>query len=121
MPIKVINKPWGREVWFAHTPRYVGKLLYIRKGHRLSLQYHRVKQETVYTDRGCYVLELNGGRRIMRPGSVVTIRAGDHHRFWAKSGMVRLIEVSTPEVKDVVRLSDDYGRVPTTKKRADER
>ncbi|MBI3292969.1 MAG: cupin domain-containing protein [Elusimicrobia bacterium] len=110
--MKVVKKPWGKEVWFAHTPRYVGKFLFIRKGHRLSLQYHRVKQETVYTDQGRYLLELNGRRRIMAPGSVASIRPGDIHRFSAAFNDTRLIEVSTPEVDDVVRLSDDYGRIP---------
>lgn len=108
--LKIVSKPWGREVWFAVTPKYVGKFLIIRKGHRLSLQYHRRKMETVYTDQGRYLLEMNGRRQIMRAGSVVTFQPGVIHRMTAKFGNVRLVEVSTPQVKDVVRLSDDYGR-----------
>ncbi|MBI4248217.1 MAG: cupin domain-containing protein [Elusimicrobia bacterium] len=107
---KVVAKPWGKEVWFARTSKYVGKLLYIRKGHRLSRQYHRVKHETLYTLKGKYLLELNGKKYLKKPGSVVVLPPKTIHRMHAKYGPVTLIEVSTPEVWDVVRLSDDYGR-----------
>ncbi|MBI4051942.1 MAG: cupin domain-containing protein [Elusimicrobia bacterium] len=109
-PLKIVPKPWGKEVWFAVASKYVGKFLIIHRGHRLSLQYHKVKHETLYTLKGKYLLELNGRKKIQRPGSVVVIPPGTTHRMHAKFGKVTLIEVSTPQLKDVVRLEDDYGR-----------
>ncbi|MBI4057428.1 MAG: cupin domain-containing protein [Elusimicrobia bacterium] len=106
-----VKKPWGKEIWWAVAPKYVGKFLVIHKDHRLSLQYHRVKHETLYTWKGKYVMELNGRKKIQKPGSVVVIPPGTKHRMHAKFGNVTIIEVSTPEVKDVVRLEDDYGRI----------
>ena len=115
--MKIVAKPWGREVWFAQAPGYVGKLLEIKKGHRLSKQYHKVKHETLYTLKGRYVMELNGRRRVMKPGSVVTIPPRTVHRMAAPYGDVTLLEVSTPEVWDVVRLEDDYGRARSARRR----
>ncbi len=108
--LKTVPKPWGREIWFAQAPRYVGKLLEIRKGHRLSKQYHKIKHETIYTLKGRYLMELNGRKRVMKPGSVVTIPPRAVHRMEARYGDVTLVEVSTPELWDVVRVEDDYGR-----------
>lgn len=109
-PIKEVKKPWGREIWFAVAPKYVGKILVINKGHRLSKQFHRVKHETLYTVRGRYLMEMNGILKVMLPGSVAVIPPRTVHRMEARFGRVTLFEVSTPEVHDVVRLSDDYGR-----------
>lgn len=109
--IKTVKKPWGKEVWFAHTNKYVGKLLFIKKGHRLSLQYHRKKDETLYALRGPYLLEMNGKKRKMLQGSVIHFPPKTVHRMEAKYRDVVLIEVSSPEVADVVRLEDDYKRV----------
>ena len=109
-PVKEVKKPWGKEIWFAQSPKYVGKLLVINKGHRLSKQYHRVKHETLYTLRGRYMMEMNGILKVMMPGSVAVIPPGTVHRMEARFGRVTIFEVSTPEVHDVVRLSDDYGR-----------
>jgi mannose-1-phosphate guanylyltransferase len=111
MKLKKVHKPWGWEMWFAHTRKYVGKLIFIRKGHRLSKQFHRRKQETVYADKGKWVLEINGRKRLMKSGSVADISPRIIHRFTAPYEDVRLIEVSTPHVDDVVRLEDDYGRL----------
>ncbi len=108
--MKIVKKPWGKEVWFAHTPKYVGKLLYIRKGHRLSLQYHNVKEETLYTLKGPYLLEMNGKKKKMKTGSVAHFPPKTIHRMQARYGNVTIVEVSTPEVEDVVRLKDDYNR-----------
>lgn len=108
----MVQKPWGKEVWFAVTPKYVGKFLCLKKGHRLSKQYHKKKMETLYADKGTCLLEINGRRRFLRPGASVTLGPGTIHRLSAPYGSVRLVEVSTPEVEDVVRLSDDYGRGP---------
>jgi len=112
--MKIVEKPWGREVWFAQTEYYVGKLIYINKGHRLSRQYHKVKHETIYIDRGELLLEIGEGDKvetlILKEGDVRVIAPGVVHRMYAKDSDVRLIEVSTPQVDDVVRLEDDYGR-----------
>ena len=108
--VKVVRKPWGREVWYAQNPRYVGKILSIRKGHRLSLQYHKVKHETLYALKGRFLLQLGKRRRVVRPGAAFIIPPGTVHRFEARFGPVTLLEVSTPEVWDVVRLADDYDR-----------
>jgi len=110
MKNKKVLKPWGWEEWFAHTSKYVGKLIFIRKGHRLSKQYHRFKQETVLANQGCWVLEHNGKKIKMKPGIAITIQPKEIHRFTAPIEDVLLIEVSTPQVHDVVRLEDDYGR-----------
>jgi quercetin dioxygenase-like cupin family protein len=107
---KKVTKPWGWEFWFAHTPHYVGKVIFIRKGHRLSKQYHRFKHETVYADQGTWVLEIGRKKKRMTPGTSATITPRTIHRFTAPYENVRLLEVSTPQVKDVVRLEDDYGR-----------
>ena len=112
-PIKIVLKPWGKEIWFAHTKKYVGKILIIKKGQRLSRQYHKVKHETLYTDSGKYILELGATgakKRIMKPGDAFVVTPKTVHRMFAKYGDVRILEVSTPEVWDVVRLQDDYGR-----------
>src|SRR4051812_13396801 len=110
MKPKKVLKPWGWELWFAQSTRYVGKIIHIKKGHRLSRQYHRVKVETVYADSGRWVLEIGRKKRTMKPGDSAHIPARQIHRFTAPFEDVRLLEVSTPQVHDVVRLEDDYGR-----------
>ena len=109
--LKIVKKPWGMEVWFAHTKKYVGKFLHIRKGHRLSMQYHKKKDETVYALKGPYRLEINGKAMKIETGKSVRIAPGTVHRMSAKYGNVVIVEVSTPEVEDVVRLQDDYNRI----------
>lgn len=107
-----VPKPWGHELWWARAPKYVGKLLVINKGHRLSLQYHRKKHETVFSLQGRWRLVLGRRSRVMSPGSATTIPPRTIHRFEAPFGRVTLVEVSTPEVHDIVRLEDDYDRGP---------
>jgi mannose-6-phosphate isomerase-like protein (cupin superfamily) len=109
-----VDKPWGHESIWAETERYVGKRLVIRKGCRLSLQYHEVKDESITVISGTLALELEDEagtliRTELRCGDSARIRAGRRHRF---SGVedCELIEVSTPELDDVVRVEDDYGR-----------
>lgn len=112
-----VSKPWGHEIRFAQNEKYLGKILYIAKGKRLSRQYHSIKDETIMVYHGELTLELG------MPGTesfkVKTLRYGERfrvlpgvvHRFCApESGPVTLIEVSTPEIDDVVRLEDDYKR-----------
>src|SRR5690606_28223082 len=113
MEIKRVPKPWGHELWWAHTEHYVGKILVVKAGHKLSLQYHEVKDETVYLHSGEAVLSVEeGGRMVerrLRPGDAYRIRPGIRHRIQAIQDS-EIFEVSTPQVDDVVRLDDDYGR-----------
>jgi len=109
IPKKVL-KPWGWELWFAHSKHYVGKIIFVKKGHRLSKQYHRFKHETVYGQIGRWVLEIGTRKRQMKPGDAAAVHPRVVHRFTAPFEDVYLLEVSTPHVKDVVRLEDDYGR-----------
>ena len=112
-----VDKPWGHEIIFAHTDQYVGKILVIEGGHALSRQYHEVKDETLYVLEGTLILELGVGDNLKRE----TVEAGHGfhvtpytvHRFSADN-RVRLLEVSTPELEDVVRLEDRYGREGTS-------
>jgi mannose-6-phosphate isomerase-like protein (cupin superfamily) len=112
MKPKKVTKPWGWELWFAQSKHYVGKIIFIRKGHRLSRQYHRRKHETIYSEKSRWLLELGSRRRVMKPGDLAVIKPRQVHRFCAPFEDVRLLEVSTPQVTDVVRLHDDYGRGP---------
>jgi len=111
---RVISKPWGHEELWAATDTYVGKLLFIRSGHRLSLQHHEVKEETlrvlsglIHADVGPTPTELT--RLTLRPGDRLHIPPRTIHRFSAVEDTV-LLEVSTTELDDVVRHMDDYGR-----------
>jgi mannose-6-phosphate isomerase len=107
---KKVLKPWGHELWWAQTKAYLGKILVVNKGHRLSLQYHKRKRETLHVLRGVLLLEHQGKKLKLRPGNSFDIAPGQTHRFAAPFGRVTLLEVSTPEAHDIVRLSDDYGR-----------
>ncbi len=114
-PERRVEKPWGYEIWFAVTDRYAGKILHITAGEELSLQYHAQKDETIYVLSGDMELELDddGGQlQIIRlaPGECQRIRVGRRHRMRALED-TDLCEVSTPELDDVVRLQDRYGRV----------
>ena len=108
--IRTVKKPWGRELIFARSPKYAGKLLVIEKGHRLSLQYHRRKHESLFVLKGTLTLRLGRRTRTARAGDAFAVPPGTIHRFEARHGRVTLVEVSTPELDDVVRLNDDYGR-----------
>lgn len=108
--VERVSKPWGHELIFARTRKYVGKILVINKGHRLSLQLHRRKHESLLVLRGRLRLTLAGKTATLDPGKAFTIPPRTVHRFEAPQGRVTLVEVSTPELWDVVRLQDDYGR-----------
>lgn len=113
-----VDKPWGYELIWAHTDRYVGKVLRIRAGKRLSLQYHEHKDETILVLEGCLRLHLedpSGAMQVheLHEGASAHVPVGARHRFEAVDD-VRLIEVSTPELDDVVRLQDDFGRQGTS-------
>ena len=114
----IVEKPLGHEEIWAATSRYAGKILFIKKGHRLSRQYHNNKEETIMVLNGILVCEEGpvkvGGdvtRHVMRPGEIFHVFPGTIHRFCAEETDVRLVEVSTSEIQDVVRLEDDYRRI----------
>jgi mannose-6-phosphate isomerase-like protein (cupin superfamily) len=112
--VRRIEKPWGYEFVWAETDRYVAKLIHMRAGSRLSLQYHRVKDETMLLQSGEVelLLEEDDGTLVSRrltAGVSVRIQPGRRHRLTAITDS-DVIEVSTPELDDVVRLEDDHGR-----------
>ena len=113
---KRVEKPWGYELWWAQAERYVGKLLHIKAGSQLSLQYHRQKDETIHLFSGQMVLVLQEDGKLvdhlMAPGQSYRVRPGTVHRMRAVTDC-DVLEVSTPEVEDVVRLQDDFGRQGT--------
>jgi mannose-6-phosphate isomerase len=109
-----VDKPWGYELWWARTDRYVGKLIHVNKGHALSLQYHEKKDETILVWKGRILFETHdvAGKlvgREMGPGEAVHVTPPTVHRMTAIED-TDIFEVSTPEVEDVVRLEDRYGR-----------
>jgi mannose-6-phosphate isomerase len=106
---KIVDKPWGREVWYAHEQSYAGKIIEVTQGHALSLQKHERKHETMYLQSGRLLYHLNGDEFELAAGQCITIRPGDVHRVTALEDSV-ILEVSTPELDDVVRLEDRYGR-----------
>jgi mannose-6-phosphate isomerase len=110
-----VEKPWGYELIWALTDDYCGKLLFVRAGHALSLQYHEVKDESWYVQQGRAQLEL-GSRdseerfaREIRPGDCFHFPPGTVHRLRALEDTT-IFEVSTTQLEDVVRLADEYGR-----------
>jgi mannose-6-phosphate isomerase len=112
--IKTVPKPWGEEVWFAATELYAGKILRVSAGQKLSLQMHRQKDETSYLLSGRMLLTQGDSaeevtEREIGPGTVWRNRPGVVHTIEALEDS-EVFEVSTPEVDDVVRLEDRYGR-----------
>ena len=121
---KTVEKPWGREIWYADQAAYAGKVLEVKKGRRPSLQYHERKTETLFLLSGKVLLTLRAlaagetpapslvtpaDQSVWLPGRAVHIPARTIHRFEALEDSV-LLEVSTPELTDVVRLQDDFAR-----------
>ena len=109
-----VDKPWGYELRWAITDRYAGKILHIKKGEALSLQFHEKKDEYQYVIKGAVDIELGGPEgslttRRMKVGDTLHITPGTRHRLTAVED-TDIFEVSTPEVDDVVRLEDRYGR-----------
>ncbi|MGH7700588.1 MAG: cupin domain-containing protein [Gemmatimonadales bacterium] len=109
-----VDKPWGHELIWALTDRYVGKILHIEPGHVLSLQYHKRKDESIYVLRGEIILRIQQDEtlieRRMTEGESCHIAPKVIHQFEAVVP-TDLLEASTPELDDVVRLKDRYGRV----------
>ena len=112
--LKTINKPWGKEEILQIAPKYVVKRITIKAGHRMSLQYHELKEETVYVLAGNLIvwnsLDFNDNETVC-PGFTLHIPPNKIHRFGApEQGDVIILECSTTELTDVVRLADDYNR-----------
>ena len=118
-PVRRVEKPWGHEIIWAHTDQYVGKILHIKAGHALSVQYHEVKDETVYLLTGelKYWVRLGGSEALedqrLRPGDAFRITPGTVHYMEAVTDC-DVLEASTPHLDDVVRLQDRYGRAGTS-------
>jgi quercetin dioxygenase-like cupin family protein len=113
-PVQIKLKPWGREIWFANQSGYAGKILEVKKGARLSLQYHEKKTETQYLFSGKVKLTVGKDQNkltalILNPGDKYDILPYTIHRIEGLEDS-KIFEVSTSELEDVVRLSDDYGR-----------
>jgi mannose-6-phosphate isomerase len=114
-----VEKPWGWELIWAHTDEYVGKILFVRGGCALSLQFHREKDESWYVHAGRAELELGDAGQAMLntevvgPGACFRYRPGTVHRVRALEDTT-ILEVSTPQIDDVVRLDDLYGRAGTS-------
>lgn len=113
--VQKVDKPWGYELIYAHTDRYAGKILHVDAGQALSLQYHENKDETLFLLEGEYLLVVDEGgemvERNVRAGEAYHIPPGTRHRMVAGPQGCDILEVSTPELDDVVRLDDRYGRV----------
>lgn len=109
-----VDKPWGFELIYATTDEYAGKLLFIRRGERLSLHYHKSKDESMYIYKGKVLVQLGEGdgqltSRVLGSGACLRIEPRTVHRVEAVSNSI-ILEVSTPRLDDVHRLDDDYGR-----------
>jgi quercetin dioxygenase-like cupin family protein len=116
--MRTVNKPWGHEFIWAETPRYVGKILHIKQGQQLSLQYHQKKDETIMVLSGRLRFEhFEEGQPVaaveLPPHTPFHIYPGLRHRMIALTDS-EVVEVSTPELDDVVRLQDRYGRAGTS-------
>jgi mannose-6-phosphate isomerase-like protein (cupin superfamily) len=114
-----VEKPWGYELIWAHTDVYVGKVLFVRAGHSLSLQFHREKDESWYVESGRAQLELGDtgqgplNTEVVAAGACFHFPPGTVHRVTALDDTT-ILEVSTPQLEDVVRLEDAYGRKGTS-------
>ena len=113
-PVKLVEKPWGSELWVAVTEDYCLKIIQLKRGERSSLQYHERKHEHIYIESGRAKVEFTGSdgtlvTAVVSEGTILEHRPGDHHRIEAIED-VRLFEVQTPHLDDVVRIEDDYHR-----------
>ncbi len=117
VPVERVEKPWGYELVYTASNRYLGKVLFVRAGEQLSLQFHRRKDETIYVHSGRIELEVgepgrNPDVEVVGAGRAFRFAPGVVHR-WRALEDTFVLEVSTPERDDVVRLEDRYGRADT--------
>ncbi len=116
-----VDKPWGYELIWALTEDYCGKILFVKAGESLSLQFHKIKDESWYVLDGRAELELGApgqtvlDTEVIRPGAAFRFKPGTVHRVRALED-TRILEVSTPQLDDIVRLEDTYGREGTTER-----
>ena len=115
---RIVEKPWGRETIFAETDRYAGKILFVSRGSRLSLQYHEHKSETMYLLHGRIRISLGTSAENLNnvelgPGQLIDLPVGTIHRVEAIEDS-EIIEASSPELDDVIRIADDFGRQGTS-------
>jgi mannose-6-phosphate isomerase-like protein (cupin superfamily) len=114
-----VEKPWGHELIWAESEQYVGKVLFVKAGESLSLQFHRAKDESWLVQAGRARVELGSAgdavlkEEIVGPGAAFRLRPGTVHRVTALEDTT-ILEVSTPQLDDVIRLEDRYGREGTT-------
>jgi mannose-6-phosphate isomerase len=114
-----VEKPWGWELLWAYGDRYAGKILFVRAGHSLSLQFHREKDESWYVQAGRAEVEVGAvgdavlKQEVLAPGAALRFRPGTVHRVTALEDTT-ILEVSTPHLDDIVRLDDQYGREGTS-------
>ena len=108
--MKIVEKPWGHEEWLEVNDNYAMKKLVVNPGQKLSLQYHENKLETMYCIKGVGQLQMDGKYIPMMAGVFHTIKPGEIHRLVAGLQKLVIIECSTPQLDDVVRLEDDYYR-----------
>jgi mannose-6-phosphate isomerase-like protein (cupin superfamily) len=114
-----VEKPWGHELIWAETEQYVGKVLFVKAGESLSLQFHRIKDESWLVEAGRAKLELGSAgdaflnEEVVGPGASFRFPPGTVHRVMALEDTT-IVEVSTPQLDDVVRLEDRYGREGTS-------
>lgn len=107
----LIEKPWGYENVWIKTDKYVGKVLHVNKGEKLSVQYHEVKDEAMFVMSGTACVSVDGEVLRLTYGESVHIKPGVVHSIEAMESDVDILEVSTPELDDIVRLEDKYGRI----------
>ena len=107
-PPKVVEKPWGKEIWIADEPEYGGKILEIKKGYSTSVHYHRKKKETIYVDKGKLLVRSGSNEFVVEEGHSITIEPYTVHQLVALED-VRLIEVSTQPLNERVRIEDPYA------------
>jgi mannose-6-phosphate isomerase-like protein (cupin superfamily) len=116
-PITIVQKPWGHEVIWAHTDQYVGKVLHIKAGHALSVQYHNQKDEVIHLLSGEMIYRVQEGDRLvdqhLKAGESYRNTPGVVHQMEAVTDC-QVLEASTPFLDDVVRLNDRYGREGTS-------
>ena len=120
LDVERVEKPWGYEIVYGLTDRYCGKVLFVRKDEELSLQFHREKDAVIYVHEGRIELEVGDpgasgplDSEVVGPGRAFRLTPGTVHRWRALEDSV-VLEVSTPQVDDVVRLEDRYGRSDAT-------
>ena len=110
MKNNIIEKPWGHEELIELNAKYCLKKLLMKAGKRCSLQYHEKKIETIYVLEGDLFIETDKDTIILKPGETITLKPGDIHRMSAKDKDAIYLESSTPELEDVIRIEDDFGR-----------